>query len=429
MPFADACWHHGAMSTAAVAQALADVTQTASTEHGADPALLEGYLSALVRVAVTSRRLGKKSQASCRRLGGEAAATGVGLPALVDLYMTASRLLWPRLPELVGASRGRPMRATELIGIGEVVWRAADDALAALAEGFVEAQLFVVRREQSARVEFINDLLTGQSDVGSLVERAEPFGLMLTAGHLVAVAEIGRAIDTDTRVTGRVEDAARARFGRRGLIVTVKDGRLVCVLSGAPVAQGSDQYQSTARELADLVGPAAAKLAAGSSWRVGIGRELPGPRGVYRSYLEAIEALDIAARLGLRDQVVHARELLVYRVLLRDETAIADLVQTVLGPLTAARGGAGPLLITLEEYFAAGGNTARAARQLHLSVRAVTYRLRRVSELTGYTVTDSADRLPLHVAVTGARLLSWPANPVTSATAASSTWMSSPVRS
>lgn len=402
------------MSHVAVAEALAEVTETASTEHRSDPALLKGYLSALLRVAVTGRRLGNQAQASCRRLGAEAAVTGVSLPALVDLYMTASRLLWPRLPELVAVSRGRPVRATELIGIGEVVWRAADDALRALAEGYVEAQLLVVRREQSARVEFINDLLTGQSDVGSLVERAEPFGLMLTAGHLVAVAEIGHPIDTDTRMTSWVEDAARARFGRRGVIVATKEGRLVCVLSGAPPAQNTGGGQATAQELADLVGPAAAEFAQGSSWRVGIGRELPGPRGVYRSYLEAVEALDVAQRLGLRDQVVHARDLLVYRVLLRDETAIADLVQTVLGPLAAARGGAGSLLITLQEYFAAGGNTAAAARRLHLSVRAVTYRLDRVSALTGYTVTDPADRLPLHVAVTGARLLSWPTRPITS---------------
>lgn len=109
---------------------------------------------------------------------------------------------------------------------------------------------------------------------------------------------------------------------------------------------------------------------------------------------------------------MYARELLVYRVLLRDETAMADLVEAVLGPLTTARDGPDRLLQTLIAYFAAGGNTAAAARRLHLSVRAMTYRLHRVSELTGYAAGDPAHQLPLHVAVSGARLLNWPHRPL-----------------
>ena len=57
---------------------------------------------------------------------------------------------------------------------------------------------------------------------------------------------------------------------------------------------------------------------------------------------------------------------------------------------------------------AAGNNAAEAARRLHLSVRAVTYRLQRVQELTGYSPSRPAQHLTLLVAVTGARLLDWP---------------------
>jgi DNA-binding PucR family transcriptional regulator len=42
-------------------------------------------------------------------------------------------------------------------------------------------------------------------------------------------------------------------------------------------------------------------------------------------------------------------------------------------------------------------------------VRAVTYRLARVKELTGRDPADPAQELALHVAVVGARLLDWPA--------------------
>ena len=129
-----------------------------------------------------------------------------------------------------------------------------------------------------------------------------------------------------------------------------------------------------------------------------------------RSYGEAADALDVAQRLGLADPVVRAVDLLIYQVLLRDRVAITDLVQTVLTPLARARGGAGPLLATLAAYYARGGVAAAAARDLHLSVRTVTYRLARVRDLTGRDPARPADALALQVAVIGARMLDWPAS-------------------
>ena len=107
--------------------------------------------------------------------------------------------------------------------------------------------------------------------------------------------------------------------------------------------------------------------------------------------------------------VVDARDMLVYRVLIRDQAAIVDLIQAVLGPLTQARGGAEPLLATLEAYFATGEVATEAARRLNMSVRTVTYRLTKVKELTGHDPGDPDQRFTLHIAVLGARLLEWPA--------------------
>jgi sugar diacid utilization regulator len=132
---------------------------------------------------------------------------------------------------------------------------------------------------------------------------------------------------------------------------------------------------------------------------------------VARSYAEARATLDLAARLGLDAAVANAADLLVYQVLFRDRAAITDLVDTVLAPLQHSRGGPQPLLDTLAAYFA-DGTAAGAARRLHLSVRALTYRLQRVRELTGFDPTDGSHRHTLHTAVLGARLLDWPAQPL-----------------
>ncbi len=144
------------------------------------------------------------------------------------------------------------------------------------------------------------------------------------------------------------------------------------------------------------------------TWRLGVGRRGVGADGIVTSYRESLDALELADLLDHDEQVVHARDLLVYRVLLRDRTVLADLVEDTFGPLRTARGGAGPLLETLRRYVDSGGNSAATARALHLSVRAVTYRLDRIRDLTGLDPDRPADRFPLHVAVAGARLLSWP---------------------
>ncbi len=161
-----------------------------------------------------------------------------------------------------------------------------------------------------------------------------------------------------------------------------------------------------------MVHAALQSIPAGQPWRVAVGRPYPGAFGIARSYEEAREALDLADKLGLPGDLAQAEDLLVYRMLLRDQAAIADLVEEVLTPLTLARGGAEPLLATVEAYFTTGGVVTRTARQLHLSVRAVTYRLSRVRALTGYDPTDPADWFTLHAAVLGARLLRWPHQPL-----------------
>ena len=141
---------------------------------------------------------------------------------------------------------------------------------------------------------------------------------------------------------------------------------------------------------------------------MGENRPGAGADGVVASYRECLDALDLGTRLALPGRVVDAHDVLAYRVLLRDRDVLADLVESTFGPLRTARGGPQPLIDTLAAYSAAGGNSAATARALHLSVRAVTYRLDRVRELTGLDPNLPADRFPLQLATLGAQLLAWP---------------------
>ncbi|OSP42284.1 regulator, partial [Streptomyces sp. 13-12-16] len=243
--------------------------------------------------------------------------------------------------------------------------------------------------------EFIDDLLYGRSDLGRLAERAERFGLRLSHAHAVAVARGAVAYDDGDPVPRQVERALISRFGDRSILLTTKDGRLLCIAPG----HQEDVLTYFAKQA----------YAATDGGQVAIGRPQSGPGGVVQSYEEALSSLEIAERLGFDDPVLRAADLLVYPVLARDRQAMADLVRNTLGPLTTARGGAVPLLDTLTAYFDSGCVAAEAARRLSLSVRALTYRLERIHKLTGANPSDASHRYMLQTAVIGARLLDWPA--------------------
>ncbi|QQQ74263.1 helix-turn-helix domain-containing protein [Saccharothrix sp. 6-C] len=373
---------------------LAGIADLAGRDaHGVPADLLEGYLEELDEVSTTRRQLRPEQLRARREVGARAAERGVTLHGVIDLHLSATWLAWRSLAGVRSATDADDVRAA-----GEAVFKAADAAATALAEGYEEAQRWSVRQEESFRREFVDDLLDGRN-LGQLAERAERFGLRLAGSNVVAAVRSARPVVDGGEVARAVETALALRVDSRGVLVTTKEGLLVCV-APETMAEVPDEF---ARQVAAVLGP-------GADWRVGLGRAHSGPGGVLRSFEQATHALDIAERLHLPGHLHRAADLLVYRVLLRDSAALADLVSVVLQPLRSARGGAGPLLETLSSYFANGQVTAACARELHLGVRTVTYRLQRVAELTGYTVDDPTQALSLQVAVLGAKLLDWPSS-------------------
>jgi len=387
---------------------LTEVAEAASRDADGVPVeLLGDFLEQLVEAAGSGRRLNRAALERIGALGSRAAEQGVPLGRTVELYVSAAWRLWRRLPAVAGASDAEHVRVA-----GETVLRVVNDGLAALADGYLVARRQMVRREEALRRELIDDLLRGDPDVAGIVQRAEPFGLDLARPHQVALALPGQRLTEIVTATGRLERVILDRFGDRDVLVAAKDGMLAVLVPGTVAPPGRRQGRRDAGELGQVMLRALEAIPGGAPWRVAIGRPYPGAFGIARSYEEAREALDLGGKLDLADNVAYAEDLLVYRMLLRDQAAIADLIEGVLTPLTTARGGAEPLLETLEAYFASGGVATHTARRLHLSVRAVTYRLSRVHELTGYDPTNPADWFTLHAAVLGARLLGWPHRPL-----------------
>lgn len=369
---------------------LVELAARASKDANGIPAeLLDGYLPALARVSMGGR-LGPDDLSQRRDIGARAAEQGVPMCGVIDLYLSATWVAWPSLPGVLAAGRTDALRH-----IGEAVFRAADAAIMAVAKGYEEAQRWSLRQEESFRREFVDDLLEGRN-LETLAERADRYGLRLAHSHVVvAIAGTPPFVDGDP-VTRQVASAMHFGLASRDILITTKEGLLVCV---APDACGVPE------RFVDRVVEAYGR---DGFWRAGIGRPQQGPGGAVRSFEEARQALDIGGRLQLPGPVYAAADLLVYQVLIRDSAALADLVDAVLEPLRAARIGPGALLDTLTAYYTTGGVATLAARTLQLSVRTVTYRLQRVKELTGYSVYEPRQSFTLQVAAFGARLLGWP---------------------
>jgi sugar diacid utilization regulator len=406
---------NGGVNGGAAAPPNAIAAAAAADAGDLDPTLLADYLEVLGDVAATNRRLTRPELGRFRFQGRRAALDGVPLRALVELYLTAAWRLWRHLPAVREAAK----QPDALVLAGEAVLRAVDEAVAAGVEGHQLARRELTRREEAARRELFDDLLSGRSDAIGIASRAADFGLHLAGPHAVAVISAAQPFVDGTPLVTRIETAVLGTKGDANALVASKDGLLVVVFAAPDEAAVEFVTDRLAEQLGTQPSAAATSTTVQlrrpsevGRWQITLGRARPGAGGVFASYEEALDARELAARLRLEQPVVAAKDLLVYRMLLRDRSAITDLVGSTLKPLTQARGGAAPLLETLAAYYETGGNTTETARRLHLSVRAVTYRLERVTALTGRDPTNPTDRFTLNTAVLGAKLIDWPRRPL-----------------
>ncbi|WP_137292966.1 PucR family transcriptional regulator [Nocardioides dongxiaopingii] len=369
---------------------------------GIDPGLLGDFLPIVVEAAASGRRLRRTELRACGEHGAAAALVGVPLRALVDLYLSACWRLWEELDTGPDAVRVR--------AAGLAVLRAADDAVAALAEGFQLARNDLSRQQESTRRDVFDLLLAGGPAAVEATGRAADLGLDLTSPHAVLVARHDLTFDHPslTSVPRRLEGAVSGRHGDTSPLVATRNGLLVCIFAApdrASVTLVGERLATVVAEATSAGGASDPGAGPRRAWQAAIGRTRPGAGAVRVSYEQAGSALDLAERLGLEDAVIDSGSLVVYEVLLRDRAAIDELITAVLGPLHDVPGSAAAMVETLEAYFACGGVATATATRLHLSVRAVTYRLQRIGDVLGLDPTDPAHRFTLHAAVLGARLL------------------------
>jgi PucR family transcriptional regulator, purine catabolism regulatory protein len=267
----------------------------------------------------------------------------------------------------------------------------------------------VTEAEDRVRGELVDDLLNGTfGDEANVQRRARHLRYDLSVPHLLLVVDVdhfsrfirerryeeGRVITLKHQFFQLVTGAVR-RKNPHHLATAHSDS--VIVLVPQPSGEGAD-----GEELANRIRQAVADSELGITVSVSVGRLCTKPDDFKPSFTEAQRALDLMVRFGRREQVINYDRLGVYRLLaqIEDRSGLEAFAGRMLAPLVAydqARGT--PLLKTLEVYLQRHGNLRQSARDLHIHLNTLHYRLRRVSEVTGVDLKDADARLDLLLAL------------------------------
>jgi DNA-binding NarL/FixJ family response regulator/DNA-binding PucR family transcriptional regulator len=199
------------------------------------------------------------------------------------------------------------------------------------------------------------------------------------------VSVIAGGIDGEEAEPIIEELRAQARRARLDLLAGVQGNRLIVVLGG------TDDPMAVAERFAGRFGPGP----------VVVGPPARDLRSASASARAALAGLRVAPAWPDAPRPASADELLPERALDGDAEAINALVTEGYEPLLA---GGPALLETLTTYLEQGSSLEATARMLFVHPNTVRYRLRRVTELTGYTPSVGREGFTLWTAIILGRL-------------------------
>ena len=300
-------------------------------------------------------------------------ARAVSLQHAVEMVRVIIDVVEHRVDTLAAPGAEAELREAVLVYAREIAFSAAQ----------VYARTAEARGAWDARLEalVVDSLVRG--------EAAETASLNSWASALnwssSPVAVIAGSIDGDEAEPVIEELRATARRARLDLLAGVQGSRLIVVLGG------TDDPMAAAERFAGRFGPGP----------VVVGPPVRDLRSASVSARAALAGLRAAPAWPDAPRPASADELLPERALDGDAGAVEALVETVYEPLLA---GGTALLDTLTTYLEQGSSLEGTARMLFVHPNTVRYRLRRVTELTGFTPAVGRDGHTLWTAIALGRL-------------------------
>lgn len=184
----------------------------------------------------------------------------------------------------------------------------------------------------------------------------------------------------------------------RPALVHIYGGQHICIFQALKEDAEMDSAYDLARRLLEQVEAeySDAHLIGGMSGPAATLTDWP------QTYKEALQAMQVAQRLGLTDQIVEFNSLGIYQLLceLEEYSAVQEFADQVIGPLAEYdEQHRGSLVKTIEAYFNHHGNISRTAESLFVHRNTLLYRMERIQELTEQDLNNADMRLAMHLAL------------------------------
>ncbi|KNB49211.1 PucR family transcriptional regulator [Streptomyces caatingaensis] len=318
---------------------------------------------------------------SARRTGREGARRGVPLAELLHAYRVGSEYLWSALAAEVCGADGVTVESVTALA----AWWVREGLAAASGDAYREAATEMALQRERERSALAEALFTGMlTDRTTLWEAAHALGLPTEGPYVVVAAEVpapGREALPGVEPRLRAEDARSAWRLLPGLQV------------GVVALPGPDAEEA----VLGVLGRSAAS-------RVGVSPPYRPLRETPRAL--RLARLALAGAAGAAPGVARFAESPVSLLVAAAPEEAARAADTVLARVRALPPAERDrLLDTLERWFAGGGSAAAAARLLYCHPNTVRYRLRRLEDLTGRSLSDPRSVADLAVALCALRLL------------------------
>lgn len=347
-------------------------------------------VTALAQTLAEQPEISSDDRELIQRVAARRAENGIPLDDVLSAYRIVVRVSWNVIADECRRFEGDALEAT--IELAHTVLSYTEELTSSAVEGYAQAQRAIVRAQEGARREFLLELLYGsETTADDVLGQAHTFGYDLSLDYTALVGE-GPVEDGGAEQLVAAAAGAATPSSTADPIVLQKGRQTIALM---PAESLTDQLATAEKLVTELPG----------EWRFGMGGPQPGLKGIRRAYSEAREALEIGTALELKESIFRFDDLLLYHFL-RVEPALLDrFIDQMLGPLiTYDERRKGELLKTIEAYFGADGSVKSAGEMLFAHPHTVTYRLKQVERLTGWSLRDPEDKLRLQLALRAYKL-------------------------
>lgn len=309
---------------------------------------------------------------------------GVSIEGLLHSYRLWARTVWQALKAAV--DRSSSVEVDAALEVVDRIMAYVDHASVVVAQAFF-AEVAGISSDRSLIRGDVLDALLGAPPANPQTERrVAAIAQNLDGAHVVVVIRGDQSLGAGSPALRALIEKVRhhLRPADDRITLGIRSNEVVAIY---PLSEASDE--AAVREACDQLARALTRGV------VGIGRRQNGIAGVALSYGEAAEAAAISDSLERFGKATHFRDVLLDH-LGRASRYSTSLIEDTLRPLQEYDElRQATLVTTLRTFYDSRFSLTRSAKALHVHPNTITYRLRRIHELTGFDPADPDDLLLL----------------------------------